>query len=197
MLPCMTAIPVWARTMRITGGECRGRVISGPEGLEVRPTASKIRQAFFNIISNRVGDARFVDVCAGSGLMGMEALSRGAASLIAIEENRRFGQAIQQNCERFGFKDRSEVICGDARKVLPLLAEGEADVIWADPPYKSQLAEPILTLVDKNRLLAPDGVAVIEHARSMPPPEVINGLAMYDRRIYGGTAVSFYRYSTG
>ena len=67
--------------MRITGGECRGRTISAPEGLEVRPTASKIRQAFFNILSNIVPDAAFVDVCAGSGLMGFEALSRGARNL--------------------------------------------------------------------------------------------------------------------
>lgn len=178
--------------LRITGGECRGRVITGPEGLEVRPTASKIRQAFFNIISNRIVDARFVDVCAGSGLMGIEALSRGAQSLIAIEENRRFAQAIEKNCEKFGYKQRSEVICGDARKVLALLNPNEADVIFADPPYKSQLAEPILRAVDKNQLLAQGGILVIEHAIDMPPPDSLNTLQMYDRRKYGQTAVSFY-----
>jgi 16S rRNA (guanine966-N2)-methyltransferase len=180
-------------TVRITGGECRGRVITGPEGLEVRPTASKIRQAFFNIISNRIYDSRFVDVCAGSGLMGLEALSRGAASLIAVEEKRQYAQAIEANCQRFGFKERSEVICGDARKVLPLLNSGEADVIWADPPYKGKLGEPLLHAVDKNSLLAPDGIFVIEHAVDMPPPETIGSLQMYDRRKYGQTAISFFR----
>jgi 16S rRNA (guanine966-N2)-methyltransferase len=182
-----------AVALRITGGECRGRVITGPEGLEIRPTASKIRQAFFNIISNRITDGRFVDVCAGSGLMGMEALSRGAGSLIAIEDNRKFAQAIESNCQRFGFKERSEVICGDLRKVLPLLNSYEADVIFADPPYKSQLAEPILRIVDKNHLLADDGILVIEHAISLPPPEIAEELEMYDRRKYGHTALSFFR----
>lgn len=185
--------PNWAFALRITGGECRGRVITGPEGLEVRPTSSKIRQAFFNIISNRIGDARFVDVCAGSGLMGMEALSRGAASLIAIEENRKFAQAIEKTGEKLGFKERAEVICGDVRKVLPLLNPGEADVIFADPPYKSQLAEPIVRLVDKNQLLAEDGILVVEHAVALPPPESTDGLEMFDTRKYGQTAVSFYR----
>jgi 16S rRNA (guanine966-N2)-methyltransferase len=128
--------------------------------------------------------------------MGFEALSRGARGLISIEENRRNVQAIQENCAKLGFKDRAEVICGDARKVLPLLAERDADVIWADPPYKSQLGESILTLVDKNRLLNPDGIFVIEHATSLPTPESINELKVYDRRKYGGTTLSFYRYDT-
>lgn len=168
-------------------------MITGPEGLEVRPTASKIRQAFFNIISNRTRGARFVDVCAGSGLMGFEALSRGARTLIAIEENRRFAHAIEKNCEKFGFKQCSEVICGDLRKVLPLLNAGEADIIFADPPYKSQLAEPILRLVDKNQLLAQEGILVIEHAVDIAPPDSLESLVLYDRRRYGHTAVSFYQ----
>lgn len=181
------------KALRITGGECRGRVISAPEGREVRPTASKIRQAFFNIISNRVADSRFVDVCAGSGLMGLEALSRGAASLIAIEEDKKLVQAIQKNCETFGFKANSEVICGDAKKVLPLLNSYESDVIWADPPYKSQLAAAILRVVDKNHLLAAGGILVIEHAVSLPPVEQTDELEMFDQRKYGSTAISFYR----
>jgi 16S rRNA (guanine(966)-N(2))-methyltransferase RsmD len=134
-----------------------------------------------------------VDVCAGSGLMGLEALSRGAASLIAIEENKRFAQAIQKNCETFGFKENAEVICGDARRVLPLLNSWEADVIWADPPYKSQLASAIIQVVDKNHLLAKDGILVIEHAVSLPPPDSTDELEMFDRRKYGSTAISFFR----
>lgn len=159
----------------------------------MRPTASKIRQAFFNIISNRIGDARFVDVCAGSGLMGLEALSRGAASLIAIEENKKFAQAIEKSCAAFGYKQMSEIICGDARKVLPLLNSFEGDVIWADPPYKSQLASYIMQTVDKNHLLSTEGILVIEHAVSLPPAEETEGLEMFDRRKYGSTAISFFR----
>jgi len=179
--------------VRITGGECRGRVIAAPEGPEVRPTSSKIRQAFFNIISNKISDSRFVDVCAGSGLMGLEALSRGAQSLIAIDQDRHLLQAIEKNCEKFGYKAQTEVICGDARRVLAHLNKHEADVIFADPPYKSQIAETLLREVAKSELLAADGIMALEHAQSLPPPETVENLTRYDSRKYGHTVISFYR----
>jgi 16S rRNA (guanine966-N2)-methyltransferase len=179
--------------MRITGGECRGRTITAPAGLEVRPTASKIRQAFFNILSNNVENGRFVDVCAGSGLMGFEALSRGWTSLIAIEEERRFADAIEANAKRLGFQGAVEVICGDAKRVLPVLNSGEADVIFADPPYRSQLSAKILLLTDELDLLSPNGVLVLEHANSVHLPELRGQLYLSDRRKYGQTALSFYR----
>jgi 16S rRNA (guanine966-N2)-methyltransferase len=181
--------------MRITGGECRGRTISAPEGLAVRPTASKIRQAFFNILSNIiVPEPRFVDVCAGSGLMGFEALSRGASRLIAVEDNRQFAQAIESNAKRLGFQAATEVICGDARKVLPLLNQAEADVIFADPPYRNDdLARSIVRLVDEHNLLAQDGVLAIEHSQDLKLAENHGQLVLYDRRKYGQTAISFFR----
>lgn len=180
--------------MRITGGQCRGRTIAGPEGLEVRPTASKIRQAFFNILRNHLENARFVDVCAGSGLMGFEALSRGAGSLIAIEETRRFAQAIELNARTLGFQGVCEVICADARKALPILGAGEADIIFADPPYRKQLALPILRTVSEHELLSPSGVLAIEHAHDLKLPKQEGSLVLYDRRTYGQTAVSFFRH---
>lgn len=179
--------------MRITAGELKGRRVAGPEGLEVRPTGAKIRQAFFNILSNKIEGSRFVDVCAGSGLMGFEALSRGAAGLIAIEENRRIAKSIQENIYSLGVARIAEVIAGDAKRVLPVLGPGEADIIFADPPYKSQLAEPILVAVEKHELLAEDGVFAIEHANDTRLPESIGKLTLYDRRKYGQTAISFYR----
>lgn len=184
------------RDVRITGGECRGRIIEAPEGLEVRPTASKIRQAFFNILNNILIDARFVDICAGSGLMGIEALSRGASNLIAIEENKRIAQAIESNLERLGLHRRAEVIKGEARRVLPLLSAGEADIIYVDPPYKSTIAEPIIRLVDELSLLSNHGVLAIEHAAGTRLPENCGHLNNYDRRKWGHTAISFYRRSS-
>jgi 16S rRNA (guanine966-N2)-methyltransferase len=179
--------------LRITGGECRGRIIEAPDGLDVRPTASKIRQAFFNILSNIVDGAAFVDVCAGSGLMGLEALSRGAASLIAIEENRSMVKIIQANIKKLEFGEQAEVIAADAKKALPLLKAREADIIFADPPYKSQLAEPILKIVASQGLLTDHGVLAIEHAADQRLPEKLENLVNYDRRKYGQTAVSFFR----
>lgn len=179
--------------MRITGGECRGRVIASPDGLEVRPTASKIRQAFFNILSNIVPGARFVDVCAGSGLMGIEALSRGAGRLISIEDNKRISQSIETNLKKLGFQGHSEVINSDARKVLPLLSAGEADIIYCDPPYRSELAPKIIRVVDEHKLLSANGVLAIEHARSTHLDETYGGLVLTDRRKWGQTAISFFR----
>lgn len=180
--------------MRITGGQARGRAISGPEGLEVRPTGSKVRQAFFNILSNKVEGARFLDICAGSGLMGMEALSRGAAELIAIEENKKMAQAIRANLARFNFE--GEVICADACKVLPILEVHGADIAFADPPYKSNLLPTILALFEEHKLLHPAGVLAFEHDAGMAVPGETEGLVNFDSRKYGQTKVSFYRYKT-
>lgn len=177
--------------MRITGGEARGRVIAGPQGLEVRPTASKIRQAFFNILTNKLPGCCFLDVCAGSGLMGLEALSRGAGSLIAIEEDRKAARSIEQNIKRLGFQ--GEVISGDLRKVLPLITAFSVDIIYADPPYRSGLAQTVLRLVDECSLLSAGGLLAIEHDANLALPGESGSLFNYDRRKYGQTAVSFYR----
>ncbi len=181
--------------MRITGGAARGRVIAGPYGLEARPTASKIRQAFFNILSRKVPGARFLDLCAGTGLMGFEALSRGAGAVIFVEENRMLAKSIQQNVKRLGYE--AEVICGDARKVIPVLQAEKFDIIFADPPYQSVLALALLRAVGNYELLDADGTLAIEHARGAQLPDQSEGLVRYDCREYGQTAVTFYKWADG
>jgi 16S rRNA (guanine966-N2)-methyltransferase len=164
----------------------------------VRPTASKIRQAFFNILGPRIAGARFIDVCAGSGLMGLEALSRGAASLIAIEEDRQLVRAIEANIKRLGYE--AEVICGDLKKVLPVLEAHSGDIIFADPPYKSGLDKSVLCLVARGRLLSPDGIMAIERAASSKlsgstaEAEDDFNLENFDNRKYGQTIIGFYRW---
>lgn len=180
--------------MRITGGESRGRVIAGPEGLELRPTGSKVRQAFFNILQNKLKGSSFLDVCAGTGLMGIEALSRGAGSLISIEENRKIAKNIEANLKHLGYD--GEVIAGDLRRVLPILEPRAFDIIYADPPYKMGLSEPILELVEKHTLLDDEGILVIEHLRSLEPPEACGRLLRTSLRHYGQTSLSFYSESS-
>ena len=176
--------------MRITGGAARGRVIEGPEGLELRPTGSKVRQAFFNILQNKLYGSSFLDVCAGTGLMGIEAMSRGAASLIAVEENRKIAKTIESNLKRLGFE--AEVICADLRRVLPVLQERSFDIIYADPPYKGGLNETILQLVASHQLLNDEGVLIVEHLRSLPMPEECEQLKRSSLRHYGQSSLSFY-----
>ncbi len=177
--------------MRITGGSARGRVINGPAGLTARPTASKIRQAFFNILCNKTPHSCFLDLFAGTGLIGLEALSRGAASLIAVEESSKLAHAIEADLRRLGFLGK--VICADVRKVLPVLEPGSFDIIYADPPYASQLACTVIAGVSRHELLKPDGILAIEHSRADSLPDVDLALSLFDRREYGQTAVSFYR----
>lgn len=181
--------------MRVTGGEARGRVIAGPEGLELRPTGSKVRQAFFNILGHKLNACSFLDICAGTGLVGIEALSRGAGKLIAIEDKRKIAKTIEANLKHLGYE--AEVICGDLRRVLPILGKGSFDVIFADPPYKSGLNESILQLVAKHELLDEEGILVIEHLRNISPPDQCEGLYRSSQRHYGQTSLSFYKSSPG
>ncbi len=176
--------------VRITGGEARGRLVAGPEGLELRPTGSKVRQAFFNICANKLYECSFLDLCAGTGLIGLEALSRGASSLIFVEENRKAARAIEGNLKYLGYE--AEVICSDLRRVLPILNRKSFDIIFADPPYKSGLYESILSLVDKHELLADNGTLVLEHLKANPTPEKSGALLKQSVRNYGQTALSFY-----
>lgn len=177
--------------MRITAGELKGRLIECPEDTKVRPTGSKIRQAFFNILAQQVPHSRFLDLFAGSGLMGLEALSRGAQSLIAVEENRALVKLIESNYRRLNVK--AEVICADVRRVLKVLEPESFDLIFADPPYKSRLAESVLAEVGLCRLLSATGVLTIEHAREVDLPESTEHLQLLSRRIYGQTTLSFYQ----
>lgn len=145
--------------MIITGGEARGRRIASPDGLAVRPTASKIRQAFFNILGARVRGANFLDLFAGSGLVGLEALSRGAKDLVSIEESGKMVVAIQSSLKTLGFRGR--VIRGDFRQVVPTLPLGATDIAFADPPYKTPFPATLLRLIDGHCVLRKGGVLAI------------------------------------
>jgi 16S rRNA (guanine(966)-N(2))-methyltransferase RsmD len=190
------AYPHWTRAgqgMRITGGTARGRLISCPEGLDVRPTASKIRQAFFNILAYKVPDCRFLDLFAGSGLMGLEAASRGAASLLVVEQTKLQVKAIEGNYQKLGLPGK--VVCADVREFLRTLEPSSFDIIFADPPYRSTYPKLVLADVDKFQLLAANGVLAIEHARENQLAEKGHNLVRTDYREYGQTAISFYGYA--
>lgn len=123
--------------------------------------------------------------------MGIEALSRGAQALIAVEESRSLVKAIEANLQGLGYE--AEVICGDVRKVIPILTPESFDIVFADPPYKSQLPLSVLQTVERFKLLAESGVLSIEHAREVALPNSCEALVLFDRRTYGQTAVSFYK----
>jgi 16S rRNA (guanine966-N2)-methyltransferase len=183
-------------SLRITGGEARGRSIECPPGIKVRPTSSKIRQALFNILGGRVAEAQFLDLFGGSGLMGIEALSRGAAQLTTIEVERKLSANILNNFEKLSF-DNARVVQGDVREKLGELKGSKFDIIFADPPYQSPFAKTVLTLVDRYELLANDGILIIEHKHDTPVPKVEDGkLKLTNQRHYGQTCLSFFELET-
>lgn len=179
--------------MRITGGEACGRVITAPPGLDIRPTSSKVRQAFFNILAHKINGCRFLDLCAGTGLMGIEALSRGAASLVSIETNKVFAKQVQANLKHLGYAGQSEVIITDVARALPILTEKSFDIIFADPPYKDALVKKLPELIGKYDLLDDEGLFILEHLKTLAPKIPVDSqLECSSTRNYGQTSISFF-----
>ncbi len=119
--------------MRITGGVHRGRILKVPEGLEVRPTQDRVREALFNILMHDITEARFLDLFAGSGAVGLEALSRGAASATFVEQNLRHIAFIKANAAQL--KIAPEIVQADAYRYISDFSGSPFDVVYADPPY--------------------------------------------------------------
>ena len=119
--------------MRVIGGEFRSRLLKSIPGVDVRPTPDRLREALFNVLAHRIGGAVFADVYAGTGAVGIEALSRGAARAIFIEQDRNALAVIRANLKSLGLDGRAQILQGRARATLPAL---KADIVFIDPPYR-------------------------------------------------------------
>ena len=179
--------------MRIVGGTLGGRVLRAPAGALTRPTSEKVREAVFGILGQDALAGPVLDLFAGSGAVGIEALSRGAPHATFVDSARLALTATRGNLKDLGVEDRATVIAGDAlafaKRPLP---EGAAPwrLVFVDPPYASDLATRAVLALSAN--LAPDGVIVIEHDRRNAPPEALGSLVRTDERRYGDTLISFY-----
>jgi 16S rRNA (guanine(966)-N(2))-methyltransferase RsmD len=181
---------------RIIAGEGKGRRLKAPRGLDTRPTAARVRQTLFDILAARLPGCRFLDAFAGSGAVGLEALSRGAALVVFVESAAGAVAALRANADalaRAGGKVR--VLRQDARAALAALADaGESfDVIYVDPPYASDLYENALEQAGRKGLLGEDGVVVAEHFHKRALPERIGALARTREVRVGDHRLSFYR----
>ncbi|MGE5185912.1 MAG: 16S rRNA (guanine(966)-N(2))-methyltransferase RsmD [Acidobacteriota bacterium] len=178
--------------MRIVGGTLGGRVIRAPAGAATRPTSEKVRQAIFNILPDLEG-GHVLDLFAGSGALGLEALSRGAAHVTFVDAAKPALAAVRANLDALGVTDRATVIAGDA--VAAAAGQVPAEpwrVVFVDPPYRSDLAVRATGAIPLAHL-APGAVIVIEHDRRNAPPDALGSLLRTDQRRYGDTLVSFYR----
>jgi 16S rRNA (guanine966-N2)-methyltransferase len=163
-------------------------------GQSTRPTASRVREAVFNIWQFELAHCRWLDVCAGTGAMGAEALCRGADAVVGIEHDRRACGIIQQNWRKLAQAPQQfRVLQMDALRGLVSLQGHQFDRIYFDPPYASDLYIPVLEAIASHDLLAPQGVLAVEAGKYNPLPTQVGHLRLIDLRHYGKTKVAFYQ----
>jgi 16S rRNA (guanine966-N2)-methyltransferase len=181
--------------MRLTGGTDRGRKIRAPRSSGTRPTASKVREAIFNILGP-APEGPVLDLYAGTGALGIEALSRGALRVVFVERDGRALSALGRNLRELGLADRATIVGSSVRAALGRLEPEGFDWVFIDPPYATSEAERALNSLAGSDLLASGAVIVVEHDKRNLPPEAAGDLKLVDRRFYGDTGVSFYRRAT-
>lgn len=182
--------------MRVIAGSARGIRLVAPRGILTRPTAARVREALFSIIQSRydLEGANVLDICAGTGGFGIEALSRGAAFCCFIEKNRETLKCLKQNLLATRCAERATLLEMDLLRALPLLAgrDSRYSVIFFDPPYASELYITVTNKLSSLGLLAPEGLFVAESASRNVLPERMGCLVKIDRRVYGDTALELY-----
>lgn len=181
--------------MRVIGGSRRGLRLAALPGRATRPTADRVKEALFNILAARVPGARVLDLFAGTGALGIEALSRGAASACFVERSPKAARVLRANVEKARFQAQACIVAGDVLRVLPRLAEEGAsfDLILIDPPYGRGLGVRSAASAAALGLLSPGGVVVIEHEAEEDMPDNIENLVKIRSARYGRTVLSFFR----
>jgi 16S rRNA (guanine966-N2)-methyltransferase len=178
--------------MRVTGGTGRGRRLKTPAGDRVRPTSDKVKQALFNILGERVIDALFLDLFAGAGSIGIEALSRGAAHVVFVDGSHDSLTVVKHNIERTGFEERSQAVLSKAESFLKK-PSGPYDVVYLDPPYENEIL-PLLEQIAEAGMLKPDAIVITEHFKKRPSPASAGDLMLYREAKYGDTVLAFYKF---
>lgn len=163
-------------------------------GQETRPTSARVREAIFNIWQGTIEECRWLDLCAGIGSMGGEALCRKASLVIGIEHSSRACAIIQQNWQQVASSEQKwKVLRGNVVQWLPKLAGQQFDRIYFDPPYASGLYQPVLEAIAHHQLLEPGGEIAVEHDPQSFTPSEIPAWEICRQKVYGNTAVTFYR----
>jgi 16S rRNA (guanine(966)-N(2))-methyltransferase RsmD len=180
---------------RIIAGRGKGRRLKAPKGVATRPTGARVKQTLFDILAPLVPGCRFLDAFAGSGGIGLEAMSRGAARVVLVDSDPAAVAAIKANLAVLRGEGEAQVYRQEARIALAGLADSGVrfDIVYLDPPYDSGLYEPILDQVGRSGLLEREGVAVAEHFHKRRLPETIGRLVRSRQVRVGDHCLSFYR----
>jgi 16S rRNA (guanine966-N2)-methyltransferase len=190
--------------MRVIAGTYRSRILKSLKGLALRPTSDKLRETLFNVLAPNIAGARFLDLFAGTGAIGIEAISRGAEEVVFIEKHSPAAALIRKNLEGLGIRARVRVMAADVLRGLETLTAFERvtgkgfGYVFLDPPYAA--AEDyvrVLKFLGSSELLAPDGIVVAEHRRNFDLLSEMGALHRYRVLRQGDAALSFYRCRNG
>ena len=184
---------------RVVTGRFRGAILQAPEGDKTRPTTDKVKEALFSMIQGDVPGSEFLDLFAGSGQIGIEAVSRGAKRATLVDRSGQAAGIISKNISKVRLDGSDEIrfykrTAGQALELLGQAGE-KFDIIFMDPPYKDVPArlEEATKLIDQYKLLDPQGMLIVEHDRDYEPPEELNGLRRVRSCSYGITVITFFK----
>jgi 16S rRNA (guanine966-N2)-methyltransferase len=180
--------------MRVIAGTFKGHRLRAEDGLTVRPTSDRLRETLFNILMPVIEGADFLDLCAGSGAVGIEAVSRGAGHVTFVEQSRKTLRNLVENLNHCKIEDGFTLAQRDAESaVKQFVAEERAfDVVFFDPPYASDVYGPVMELFGEHPLLKEDGMLIVEHHSKAPMPETVGNLRRFREVKQGESCLSFY-----
>lgn len=182
--------------MRITGGRERGRHLASFKGLDIRPTSDLVREAIFDLIGQDFTGAKVLDLFAGTGVLGIEALSRGASRALFIDHSAKAVRLIRKNLSLCGMSPSGVTLKWDLTKGLPwknpLLTQG-IDLVFIDPPYRKGLIPSLLAGLSEKKIISASSVLVAESSKSEMLPRVVGHLEIFKTRIYGETKIHIFR----
>jgi 16S rRNA (guanine966-N2)-methyltransferase len=187
--------------LRITGGSARGRKLAAPKSgqAHIRPTCDRVREALFNILADRIAGSNVLDLFAGTGAIGIEALSRGAAFALFVDQSLEAGRLIETNLRTCFHQPQAAFVqlnLAASVHLQPVQTKmppaTRFDLVFMDPPYQKKLAEQVLAMVQKSNILADNALVIVEEHRSVILPAEVGFLTILDQRHYGETRIWFY-----
>lgn len=177
--------------MRIIAGAYKGRNLKSPPSLDVRPTSDRLRETLFNVIAPHIEDSRFLDLCAGSGAVGIEALSRGASHVSFVDRSRRMCKLIEANVELCRIPEEQwDIYCYEVSEFLRHSKDERWDIVFFDPPYKDDYLKTL-------QLLSNNGLVIAEHHHKTKLPDAVGNLQRSRILKQGDSALSFYKQEQG
>lgn len=183
--------------MRITGGDIRGRRLAALKGLNIRPTSDKVREAVFDLLGRELIPANVLDLFAGTGSLGIEALSRGASWALFADHSLRSVELIRKNLRLCGFEKSGEIVKKNLTRPVNwkrFLKEKRFGLVFVDPPYGKGLIPPILDEITQREILAPSAIVVAEAFKTDELLTTAGTLQLIDERTYGETKITLYRF---